>query len=312
MHRIILSSAVYQEGSVHGNELVSRSVFSKPVAHGMAADSPNTGSLKADFSRTGDPENRLLSHFPIHRMEFEQVRDAMLAASGELDFTMGGKPVELLDAGNKRRTAYALVDRQFLPGTFRTFDFANPDLHVAVRHETTVPQQALFFLNGNFAAARARALAKQLTDKPAEQRVQQLHRMLYQRPATKSEVAAALRFIKTAEGDPAPAPPSVRETQWRYGTGAYDEATKQLSPSGRSRTSRVPRGRAQPRGPAVRPDGRNLPPRVGIRATRAPRPASAAGPRRVTRRSISPAPSSTNRSKATACAASSCRAATVS
>ncbi len=204
MHRLILSSAVYQQSSD-----VSKPASGKSVS-------------------VTDPENRLLSHFPIHRMEFEQIRDAMLAVSGELDTTMGGKPGELLEAKNKRRTVYALVDRQFLPGVFRTFDFANPDIHVAVRHETTVPQQALFFLNGNFAAARAKALAKQLTEKSPEQRVQQLHRKLYQRAATKSEVAAALSFITAAEADPAPVPPPVRETQWRYGTGEYDETAKQL------------------------------------------------------------------------------------
>ncbi|HSH16897.1 MAG TPA: DUF1553 domain-containing protein, partial [Verrucomicrobiae bacterium] len=132
MHRLILSSAVYQQSSVVGESVTSKSVA------------------------TRDPDDRLLSHFPIHRMEFEQLRDAMLAVSGELDLTMSGKSLELLDAANKRRTVYAYVDRQFLPGTFRTFDFANPDIHVAVRHETTVPQQALFFLNGEFAASRAR------------------------------------------------------------------------------------------------------------------------------------------------------------
>jgi hypothetical protein len=126
-----------------------------------------------------------------------------------------------------RRTVYAFVDRQFLPGTFRTFDFANPDIHVAVRHETTVPQQALFFLNGNFAAARAKALASQLTGKP-ERRVHHLHRSIYQRAATRDEVAAGLQFIKAAEADPAPTPPPVRETQWRYGTGEYDDTAKQL------------------------------------------------------------------------------------
>ena len=204
MHRLILSSAVYQQ----------QAVISEP------------GNGKSVTSR--DPDNRLLTRFPVHRMEFEQARDAMLAVSGELDTSMNGKPAELLDAGNRRRTVYAFVDRQFLPGTFRTFDFANPDIHVAVRHETTVPQQALFFLNGNFAAARARALAKQLTDKSPERRVQQLHRTLYQRSATMGEVAAALRFINTAEADPSPAPPPVRETQWRHGTGEYDETTKRL------------------------------------------------------------------------------------
>jgi len=204
MHRLILSSAVYQQSSA-----INKTVNGKSAA-------------------SRDADNRMLSHFPIHRLEFEQLRDAMLAVSGELDTTMGGKPSELLDAKNKRRTVYAMVDRQFLTGAFRTFDFANPDIHVAVRHETTVPQQALFFLNGNFAAARAKAVAKQLTNQSPEQRVQQLHRALYQRAATRSEVAAALRFVKAAESDPAPVPPPVRETQWRYGTGEYDETAKRL------------------------------------------------------------------------------------
>ena len=199
MHRLIMSSAVYQQGSVNGNDISAR-----------------------------DSDNRLLSHFPTRRLEFESLRDAMLAASGELDLTAGGKPVELLDTGNKRRTVYALVDRQFLPGTFRTFDFANPDIHVAVRHETTVPQQALYFLNGTFAASRARALAKRFADLPPEKRVQQFHRTLYQRDATRSEVSAALRFVKAASFDPAPEPPPIRETPWRYGTGEYDATAKKL------------------------------------------------------------------------------------
>ena len=41
-------------------------------------------------------------------------------------------------------------------------------------------------------------------------------------------MSAALRFIKAAEADPAPQPPPVRETPWRYGTGEYDEASKRL------------------------------------------------------------------------------------
>ena len=199
MHRLILSSAAYQQAGSNPN-----------VAPGS------------------DTDNRLLAHFPSHRLEFEELRDAMLAASGDLDFTMGGKPRELLDADNHRRTVYALIDRQFLPGTFRTFDFANPDIHVAVRHETTVPQQALFFLNGTFAADRARALVKGSVAESSEQRVQQLYGRVYQRVATPNEIAAALRFINAAATDPVPVPPPVRETPWQYGTGEYDETTKRL------------------------------------------------------------------------------------
>ena len=228
MHRLILSSAVYQQSSVAGEPVISKPVISRPVAR-KSAEGPRTGSPITDSLITSpDPVNRLLAHFPIHRLEFEQIRDAMLSASGELDLSMGGKSAELLDAGNRRRTVYAFVDRQFLPGTFRTFDFANPDIHVAVRHETTVPQQALFFLNGNFAANQSKALVRRFADATPNNRVQQLHQTLYQRAASKSEVAAALRFIKAAGADASPEPPPVRVTQWRYGTGEYDETVKRL------------------------------------------------------------------------------------
>ena len=35
--------------------------------------------------KTRDPENRLLSHFPIRRLEAEAIRDKLLAVSGQLD-----------------------------------------------------------------------------------------------------------------------------------------------------------------------------------------------------------------------------------
>lgn len=206
MHRLILSSAAYQQGTGPG-----------------AGGGTNLGRAVQS-----DPDNRLLARFTARRLEFEAVRDSMLAASGELDLTMGGKSRELLDENNRRRTVYALVDRQFLPGTFRTFDFANPDIHVAVRHETTVPQQALFFLNGTFAAQRARALARHVSTEPPARRVQRLYQAVYQRNATPAEMGAALDFIETARATAPPEPPPARQTAWRYGTGEYDEAAKQL------------------------------------------------------------------------------------
>jgi hypothetical protein len=152
----------------------------------------------------------------------------MLATSGELDTTMGGKPSVLLDPSNRRRTVYSLVDRQFLPGVLRTFDFANPDLHVAVRHETTVPQQGLFFLNGPFAAQRARALAAHSSRMEPAQRVEALYAAVLQRRPTPSEITAALRFIHRAANLPAPVSPAWDSRPWRYGTGEFDPATAQL------------------------------------------------------------------------------------
>ena len=223
MHRLIVSSAVYQQSSTPVESVVTNS------RHATARNEARTGAPKTEGRVAGDsarpdPENGLLSHFPIHRLEFEALRDAMLAASGELDSTLGGRAIDLLDARNKRRTVYALVDRQFLPGAFRTFDFANPDIHVATRHETTVPQQALYFLNGSFAAQRAQALARRFHGSAPAERVQLFHQALFQRAATRGEVAAALRFISAAAADPLPERAPERKTSWSYGYGDYDES----------------------------------------------------------------------------------------
>jgi hypothetical protein len=164
----------------------------------------------------------------LRRLDFEQLRDAMLAASGELDRSPGGPSSELLSPSNLRRTLYATVDRQFLPGVFRTFDFANPDIHVAVRHETTVPQQALFFLNGPFAASRAQTLANSTSTLPPHDRVRHLHHTLLQREPSSAEIHAALRFIEAARHDTPPPPEPPRPTPWSYGTGKVDPAGQHL------------------------------------------------------------------------------------
>lgn len=229
IHRMILRSAVYQQSSVTSRSVVSKSVISVSEWAPSPADLLITDSLITDHSRPNDPDNRLLSHFPTRRLNFEQIRDAMLSGSGQLDLSMGGVPGELLDEGNTRRTVYALVDRQFLPGTFRTFDFANPDLHVAVRHETTVPQQALFFLNGTFAADCARTLARRVTGASPQERIQHLYHAMYQRDATAAEVASGLHFIAAAEADRPAEPTPTRASQWRYGTGNYDEKTGRVN-----------------------------------------------------------------------------------
>ena len=39
---------------------------------------------------TIDPQDRLLSHYPVRRLEGESIRDAILAVSGRLDRTMYG------------------------------------------------------------------------------------------------------------------------------------------------------------------------------------------------------------------------------
>ena len=107
-----------------------------------------------------DPENRLWAHVNRRKLEFEALRDGMLVVSGSIDAAMGGPSVEILTAPfSRRRSIYGSIDRQNLPGTFRTFDLASPDLATPVRHSTTVPQQALYLLNNPFVLEMAKALA---------------------------------------------------------------------------------------------------------------------------------------------------------
>ncbi len=199
LHRLIVSSEAYQRAS--------------------AGQDPWPDDERARLRRI-DPDNRLLASFPLRRLDFEQLRDAQLAVTGELESRIGGSPSGLLEPSNQRRSVYGLVDRQFLPGVLRTFDFANPDLHVAVRHETTVPQQGLFFLNGPFAANRARMLARAVSGLSPEDRIRHLHRRLFQRAARPDEIAAGLQFVAEAERAPDRAvrpevgPPEPRLEPW--------------------------------------------------------------------------------------------------
>ena len=204
MHRLIMLSSTYQQASV-----------------------PD-GARGATRPTAIDPDNRLLSHFPRARLDLEESRDAMLAVSEELQLRIGGKPSELLGPNNTRRTLYSLVDRQFLPATFRMFDFANPDIHVGQRHTTTVPQQALFFLNNPFMADRARTLARFDDKIPAEDRVRQLYEKIYQRPPTKEEVGEGIEFIAATSKDMLPVASKIRDTHWQYGWGEYDKEAKKV------------------------------------------------------------------------------------
>ena len=107
------------------------------------------------------------------------MRDALLAVSGQLDRSVGGESVKIEgDAPSRRRTLYAFIDRQNLPGIFRTFDFASPDTHSPQRTQTTVPQQALFLMNNRFALDAAIALVERLPSPgDQEQRIRNLYEL---------------------------------------------------------------------------------------------------------------------------------------
>ena len=85
-------------------------------------------NARRDEPMVVDPDGALLWRRERRRLEFEALRDGMLAVAGRLDRTMGGEPVATApdDSGHTRRTVYGIVDRELLPGVLRVFDFPSP------------------------------------------------------------------------------------------------------------------------------------------------------------------------------------------
>jgi hypothetical protein len=124
-----------------------------------------------------------------------------------------------------RRSVYAFIERQNLPGIFRTFDFASPDTSSAQRFSTTVPQQALFLMNSPFVVEQAKKLLERHDAMGAtdEARIEQLYRIVLQRAPQADELALAKDFLRQRQ-----TLTTNEETKsaWQYGFGEYDQAAK--------------------------------------------------------------------------------------
>ena len=182
-----------------------------------------------------DPENRLLWKFNSQRLGFEELRDSILQANGTLDPTTGGHPTPLFKTPYPtRRTLYGLVDRQYLSGTLRTFDFANPDLHVPKRSETTVPQQALFFMNHPWILEQVRKLALKIQEANGDsvmddrRAITNLFQRLLQRNPTEEEYNDALSLIASAT-ETSDVAEKLTQPNWSYGYGPFDETSNKIS-----------------------------------------------------------------------------------
>jgi mono/diheme cytochrome c family protein len=159
---------------------------------------------QASVAQSVDPDNMLLWKMNRRRLDFEAMRDGMLAVAGRLDPVIGGRSVPLLTPPlSRRRTLYGFIDRQNLPGVYRTFDFASPDTHSPYRFTTTVPQQALFLMNSPFLAEQAKHLASlpQVANGGNAERITQLYRLILVRTPSDAERARTLRFIRETSAD---------------------------------------------------------------------------------------------------------------
>jgi hypothetical protein len=181
LHRLIMLSRVYQESS----------------------HIPEGDAGKAYTDK--DPYNRLLWRANVRRLDFESVRDSLLVMSGQLDQTIGGKPVNVTEEPySYRRSVYGYVDRGNMPELMAHFDFSKPEMANSKRTTTIVPQQALFLMNSPLAVDVARRIVNRseftsAKDDPA--RISALHRIIFQRAPVKEEYRMGLEFVEVEKQD---------------------------------------------------------------------------------------------------------------
>ena len=132
MHRLVMTSATYRQAS--------------------RRTTPNEALAK-------DPGNEWLWRSRIRRLDAEQIRDAALLVSGQLDLQAGGPSVQ---SQEPRRTIYTKVIRNTPDPLLRVFDAPDGFGSVAQRDVTTTPTQALMMINGDWASDLAEAWASRI------------------------------------------------------------------------------------------------------------------------------------------------------
>ncbi len=155
--------------------------FSVKAMHRLLLNSASwrQSSDANDAAARLDVENRLVWRHEPRRLEAEAVRDAMLAASGQLNRVLGGPSFRPFDTSSFGSTFYAPVDKLGPEFDRRTvyrmnvnsgkeplldvFDCPEPSVKTPARRATTTPLQALSLMNGSFVERQAAALAARAT-----------------------------------------------------------------------------------------------------------------------------------------------------
>ncbi len=191
MHRLIMLSATYQQAA--------------------AGQESGVRSHESGDSRALNPDT--LSSFPRRRLSAEEIRDSILLVSGELDskpgrghpfpsptgwgYTQHGPYSAVYD--HNQRSVYLMTQRIKRHPFLTLFDGADPNASTADRRTTTVPTQALYFLNDPFIHAKSEKFAERLAKlgRDDAERITAAYRLAVSRPPTDTERAEALGFLAT-------------------------------------------------------------------------------------------------------------------
>jgi mono/diheme cytochrome c family protein len=168
IHRLILTSAVYQQSSITDEERLKM-----------------------------DRENSMLWHHPVRRLEAEAIRDSLLAVSGTLDDRMLGPGT--LDESSHRRSIYFTVKRSRLIPSLTIFDAPDGTVGLGDRPATTIAPQALHLMNNPQVRAYANGLANRMKQGKSDSLPEIIDRgywLTVARAATVQEKAEGIAFIE--------------------------------------------------------------------------------------------------------------------
>ena len=173
-------------------------------------------NARADVA--GDPENKLLWAYPRQRLEAEEIRDSLLAASGLLEEKLGGPavfppiPVNMDNRNawttsenphdHNRRSLYVFVRRNTPYPLLDTFDWANPQIVHQRRDVTTTAPQALALINSDLVFEWSKALAGRVIKEAGiseSAQIDRLYQILYARVPQPAEKARLLAFLNAQE-----------------------------------------------------------------------------------------------------------------
>ncbi|WP_153556966.1 PSD1 and planctomycete cytochrome C domain-containing protein [Roseimaritima sediminicola] len=188
----------------------------------MLSDAYQRASVPADQERLQleDPNNELLSYFPPRRLTAEELRDGILAITGELTPSRGGLPImpeinmevalqprmiqfSLAPAyqpsrspqQRNRRTIYAYHVRGQADPFTQLFNQPNPNESCERRESAAVTPQAFTLMNSDMITDRSIAFALRLQREaePLEQQIQRAFQLVFSRDASPTQ----LRDMKT-------------------------------------------------------------------------------------------------------------------
>ncbi len=206
------------------SEFVAQGWRLKPMHRMMVTSAAYRQSIRPDPQvAEDDPENTLFARMNRRRLDAEGVRDAMLAASGELNSKMGGPGVlaplekevedlifteaEAVDlwpedrdpAEHHRRALYLFRKRNVRYPLFDAFDAPDTQNACPRRATSTHALQALALLNSEFAIGRARAVAGRVVREAGtgiDDRIRRAYQIVLAREPKPFETERARSFLK--------------------------------------------------------------------------------------------------------------------